>query len=63
MTTFVHPVTGTVYETDEDGLVVVREPDGREGRFDRDGRWHSGELRFADAHACGYVSRPVPGQS
>ena len=62
MTTFRHPMTGEVYATDDDGLVVVRDDDGREGRFHPDGRWHSGELRCADAHACGFVSRPVPGQ-
>lgn len=62
MVTFRHPISGAVYETDDDGLVVVRDDQGREGRFHPDGRWHSGELRAADAHACGFVSRRLPGR-
>jgi hypothetical protein len=39
--------SGLVYELTDDGLVRVVDPRlGREGLFDRDGRWHSGELRY-----------------
>lgn len=56
-TRFVHPVTGVLFEVQDDGLVRVEQPDGRAGLFDSTGRWRSGELRFADPHACGFVGR------
>lgn len=63
MATFRHPISGWSYERDADGLVLVCDEQGREGRFHRDGRWHSGELRSADAHACSFVTRRLPGQA
>lgn len=63
MTAFTHPITGIVYETDDGAVVIVRETDGREGRFDSRGRWQSGDVKYADAHSCNFVSRRMPGQS
>lgn len=55
MNRFRHPITGVVFERQDDGLVRVEDPQGRTGVFDATGRWQSGELRFADAHACELV--------
>lgn len=56
-----HPVSGALYEVQSDGLVRVEESDGRSGLFHKDGRWHSGDLRFADPHLCDYVGGRHPG--
>lgn len=52
-----HPLSGSVYDLGDDGLVVV-ESNGRTGRFDRDGTWISGELRTADPELCRWISDP-----
>ena len=55
---FVHPVTKQVYQLTEDGLVEVYDPaTGRRGIFDEHARWISGELRYADIQAAGWVGR------
>lgn len=55
---FVHPVSKYVYTLTEDGLVEVRDPEtGLFGLFDENARWISGELRYADAQATGWVGR------
>lgn len=54
-----HAMSGATYEyLPDEGLVRVVERDGRTGLFHPDGRWHSGDLRFADPHACSWVSGP-----
>ena len=50
-----HAITGATYELADDGLVRVTERDGREGLFHPDGRWASGDLRFADPHLIDWV--------
>lgn len=52
-----HPLSGSVYDMADDGLVVV-EKDGQTGRFDRDGNWISGDIRTADPELCRWVSDP-----
>jgi hypothetical protein len=54
-----HAMTGAEYVFDpEERLVRVVDREGRTGLFHPDGRWHSGELRFADPQACSWVSGP-----
>jgi len=55
---FVHPVTKQIYQLTEDGLVEVHDPaTGQRGIFDEHARWISGELRYADVQATGWVGR------
>lgn len=55
---FVHPVSKHVYTLTENGLVEVRDPEtGLSGLFDENARWISGELRYADVQATGWVGR------
>lgn len=54
-----HPLSGDLYERQEDGLVRV-EREGRFGLFHPDGRWHAGELREADIHLLLWVGGPHP---
>ena len=53
-----HPLSGALYDLDEDGTVTVRK-DGREGHFTAEGRWLSGELRTADPQLCGWIAGPT----
>lgn len=54
-----HPLSGAVYDHDQEaGEVVVVAADGREGRFDGEGRWRGGELRVADPELCRWISGP-----
>lgn len=52
-----HALSRAVYEwaPDDYGPVLVTAPDGRDGRFDRDGRWVAGELRSADPELCRWI--------
>jgi hypothetical protein len=52
-----HALSGALYEWAEDDIGPVRVTDkqGRQGRFDRDGRWLSGELRVADPELCRWI--------
>lgn len=52
-----HPLTRATYEWAEDGLgpVQVMDRQGREGRFDRDGRWLAGALTVADPEMCRWI--------
>ena len=52
-----HPLSGAMYDVDDDGLVHV-EKDGVTGVFDRDGVWQSGELTEADPNLCGWLAGP-----
>ena len=53
-----HPFSKALYEQDGEGHVRVVEPDGRTGRFQRNGKWIDGELEEADPHLCGWVAGP-----
>jgi hypothetical protein len=52
-----HALSGALYEWAEDdiGPVQVTDTQGRQGRFDRDGRWLSGQLRVADPELCRWI--------
>jgi hypothetical protein len=52
-----HPLSGDVYDLDDNGLVRV-ERDGRTGWFTRDGDWVSGDLRVADPELCRWMTEP-----
>ena len=49
-----HPLTGVVYELDDDGDVRLTDGD-RTGTFDRYGRWLSGERLIPDPEMCLWV--------
>lgn len=53
-----HALSRAVYEwaPDDRGPVMVTEQDGRQGRFDRDGRWVDGALRSADPELCRWIA-------
>ena len=53
-----HALSGAVYEWAEDDLgpVCVTDRNGRQGRFDKDGRWLMGELRRADPELCRWIA-------
>ena len=53
-----HPLSGALYDLNDDGTVTVSK-DGLEGRFDSAGRWLSGELRSADPQLCGWIAGPM----
>lgn len=54
-----HAMTGADYHYDPDeDMVQVTDRHGRSGMFHPDGRWHSGELRYADPQACTWVAGP-----
>lgn len=53
-----HALTGALYETRDDGTVVVEDRSGRRGVFRHDGTWVSGELRDADPHLLGFIAGP-----
>ncbi len=52
-----HALSGATYEWADDNLgpVLVTTRDGRQGRFDRNGRWLMGELRRADPELCRWI--------
>ncbi len=55
-----HPLSGAVYDLDEDGTIVVSK-DGETGRFTKAGVHLSGSIRSADAHLCGWIGgRDLP---
>lgn len=52
-----HALSRAVYEwaPDDRGPVMVTDPAGREGRFDRDGSWVAGDIRSADPELCRWI--------
>ena len=52
-----HPLSGALYDLNEDGTVTVSK-DGLDGRFSSEGQWLSGELRTADPQLCGWMAGP-----
>lgn len=55
MRTIKHPLSGAVYDLNEDGTIRVVTRDGRTGTFDRNGVWLSGDARQADPHLCLWI--------
>ncbi len=53
-----HALTGSIYQTRDDGTVIVEDSSGRRGVFRHDGAWVSGELRDADPHFLGFIAGP-----
>jgi hypothetical protein len=51
-----HPLSGALYDLRDDGTIHVTTRDEREGVFDRNGRWVSGELKHADPHLCLWIA-------
>ena len=53
-----HALSGAVYEwaDDDHGPVLVTDKNGRQGRFDRNGRWQAGDLRRADPELCRWIA-------
>ena len=52
-----HPLSGAIYRLRNDGLVDV-ENNGLTGVFHADGRYHSGELTYADPHMLLWLAGP-----
>ena len=50
-----HPLSGALYDLEDDGTVMVTK-DGAGGRFTATGRWLSGEIRTADPQLCGWIA-------
>lgn len=54
-----HAFTGYVYESAGDGFVTVTDPaTGKQGLFDTEATWKSGELTYSDYHMCRAVGGP-----
>ena len=54
MRTIKHPLSGALYDLDDDGNIVVT-LDDKTGLFTKAGVWLSGDSRTADAHLCGWI--------
>jgi hypothetical protein len=56
-----HILSGAIYESQGEGVVLVTTRDGRTGRFDGKGNWIDGEIYDADPHLCLWVGgRQLP---
>lgn len=56
-----HLMTGSIYESQGVGVVLVTRTDGVSGVFDDNGLWIEGVLREADPHMCLWVGgRQLP---
>ncbi len=53
-----HPLTGALYELQEDGQVKVVARGGDEGIFTAQGVWIKGTLTHADPHLCLWLAGP-----
>jgi hypothetical protein len=51
----VHPLTSAVYESQDDGSVLVTDLEGRQGWFTPEGDHLRGELKAADPHIIDWV--------
>ncbi len=49
------PLTGSIYERVEQGVVLVTTPEGEVGTFDEHGRWIEGALLHANLQLCNWV--------
>jgi hypothetical protein len=55
-----HPLSGAIYDLQNDGTIRV-EKDGKSGIFRADGTYVSGEIFFADPHLCVWIGgRELP---
>jgi hypothetical protein len=54
----IHPFSRALYEQDGEGNVLVKQTDGRVGRYRRDGSWIEGQLFDVDPQLCGWVGGP-----
>jgi hypothetical protein len=52
-----HPLSGAIYDVDEQGLVHV-DDHGLTGVFTAKGEWVSGELHHVDPQLCGWLAGP-----
>ena len=50
-----HPFDGSLYELQGDGSIKITNGK-REGLFQRDGRWISGDIREADPQLCVWIA-------
>ena len=55
MRTIRHPLSGGMYDLQDDGTIRVVDRDGRVGVFDKTGTWLSGDVRQADPHLCLWI--------
>lgn len=53
-----HPLTGAIYELQDDDRVKVVTPGGDEGVFSAQGVWVEGRLTHADPHMCLWLAGP-----
>ena len=53
-----HPLTGAMYELQDDGQVKVVTRGGEEGVFTAGGVWVEGALTHADPHMCLWLAGP-----
>ena len=51
-----HPLTRLQYERQDDGCVRVSDKNGREGIFDKEGRWIKGDRKQADPAMCMWIA-------
>ena len=54
----IHPFSKALYEQDGEGNVLVKQTDGRTGRYRRDGSFIDGEQFDVDPQLCGWVGGP-----
>jgi hypothetical protein len=54
-----HWLINQTYVLQDDGSILVEDhKSGRTGRFNTDGDWLDGELKYADGHMLEWVGRP-----
>jgi hypothetical protein len=54
----IHPFSKALYEQDGEGNVLVKQTDGRSGRYRRDGSWIDGQVFDVDPQLCNWVGGP-----
>jgi hypothetical protein len=60
MRTIKHPLSGALYDLEDDGTIEVTKGAQR-GRFTSQGVWLDGEIRQADPHLCLWIAgRQLP---
>ena len=55
-----HPMSGHIYERNDDGQVAVTDLDGKVSTFDEHGNHLDGEQTQADPHLCKWIGGPLP---
>ncbi len=55
-----HPLSGHIYERNDDGLVAVTDLDGNVSIFDEHGNHLDGAQTQADPHLCTWIGGPLP---